>query len=161
MIIIVKLTKLTQQNGLMLSRFILPDFTALQCIAFIEMFNLHEHWPKKCEPVVVNHKLFPAGLTFYKNGNSTYAFKKSVKELVQKILATDFFVDLPMHPKHDMVKKLYRFLDYIAESKKVSIHKVAENLEDGERTMLYQLAIDIAYPLLERYSHIIVLELNK
>ena len=53
----------------------------------------------------------------------------------------------------------YGFGEYqpivIEEDKKASLHEKAEN---ETRSKLYNLAIEVSFPLLERYGHVIVLD---
>ena len=124
------------------------------CVAFIELYNMKFYYEPALE-LISEKQAFPRNLLFEKNANDSYSIRKLAKEFVGKITEKKIFMDLPLHMGHDIVKKIFRFLDYIVEDKKASVHN--GDAEAGRKSKLFKLAMELAYPFLERGDKVLVI----
>lgn len=130
---------------------------ALMCMAFVELYNMRRYYFKKHGEVVSSYINVPKALEFEKNGNSANSIYKLVNELVDKLKEKQFFTEFPIRSTDPIVKNIFALLDYVADDRWATLH-MPESAEEIQCTRLHELAVNVAWPLLQRHEQIVVIE---
>lgn len=138
-----------------INRHVVLYTAALQGIAMIEILNLDQYNVHDYSKFLKQREEFPESLFFDKNGNHASSIIRMTKELLQNLMIEEFFAELPLHRNHITIRKLFELFECLLKNRNACI--VCQT-NDGKENELYKIAREIAFPLLERNNHILVIK---